>query len=81
LLIRFGYTQASVLGTTLPMAAIVGTVYKTHLTFALMQNWIALVGAGGVAAIVASAAVATTADRRRARYGRPMPADPTGLDK
>src|SRR5262249_16727595 len=32
LLIRFGYTQASVLGTILPIAAIVGIVYKMHLT-------------------------------------------------
>lgn len=65
LFIRFGYTRASVLGTTLPFAVIVGTLYKTHLTIASMQTWIALIGVAGVAAIVTSAAVAMTADRRR----------------
>lgn len=72
MLIRFGYTQSSVLGTTLPFAVIVGALYKTHLTIASMQNWIALIGVAGVAAFAASAAVAMTADRRRVRYrGKP----------
>jgi hypothetical protein len=81
LIIRFGYTQSSVLGTTLPLAVIVASIYKTHLSIASMQNWIVLIGVVGVAAIVASVTVATTADRRRVRYGGPVPADRTGLDK
>jgi hypothetical protein len=70
LLVRFGYTRVSVLGTTLPLAAVVGTVYKLQLNIASIQNWLPLLGAAGVAAIVVSAAVATTVDRRRVRYGR-----------
>jgi Na+-transporting methylmalonyl-CoA/oxaloacetate decarboxylase beta subunit len=70
LLVRFGYTRVSVLGTTLPLAAVVGTVYKLQLNMASIQNWLPLLGAAGVAAIVVSAAVATTVDRRRVRYGR-----------
>jgi hypothetical protein len=71
LLIRFGYTRVSVLGTTLPLAAVVGIVYKLHLNTASIQNWLPLLCAAGVAAIAASAAVARTADRRRVRYSRP----------
>jgi len=73
LLVRFGYTRISVLGTTLPLAVVVGTVYKLHLNIASDQNWLPLLAAAGVAAIVASATVATTADRRRVRYGRSVP--------
>lgn len=70
LLIRFGYTRVSVLGTTLPLAAVVATVYKLHLTIASIQNWLPLIGVAGLAALMASTAVAMTADRRRVRYGR-----------
>ena len=70
LLIRFGYTRVSVLGTTLPWVAVVGTAYKLHLNPASIQDWLPVLGAAGVAAIVASAGVATIADRRRVRYGR-----------
>jgi hypothetical protein len=65
----FGYTRVSVLGTTLPLAAVVGTAYKLHLNIASIQNWLPLLWVGGAAAIVAS--VAMTADRRRVRYSRP----------
>jgi hypothetical protein len=71
LLIRFGYTRVSVLGTTLPLAAVAATVYKLHLSTASIQRWLPLLGAAGVAALMMSAAVARTADRRRLRYGRP----------
>jgi hypothetical protein len=67
-LIRFGYTSGSVLGTTLPLAVIVGTLYKTHLTITSMQNWIALVAVVGLVVFAASAALALTADRRRMRH-------------
>jgi hypothetical protein len=67
-LIRFGYTSGSVLGTTLPLAVIIGTLYKTHLTVASMQDWIALVAVVGLVVFAASAALAVTADRRRMRH-------------
>ncbi|MFD0577587.1 ABC-2 transporter permease [Dactylosporangium darangshiense] len=70
LLVRFGYTRVSVLGTVLPLAVVVGTVYKLHLDLASMRHWLPLLWVAGVAAIVASVAVATAADRRRMRYGR-----------
>ena len=73
LLIRFGYTRVSVLGTTLPLAAVVAAVYKLHVNTALIQNWLPLLCAVGVAALMMSAAVARTADRRRVRYGRSAP--------
>jgi hypothetical protein len=73
LLIRFGYTRVSVLGTTLPLAAVVAAVYKLHVNTALIQNWLPLLCAVGVAALMMSAAVAGTADRRRVRYGRSTP--------
>ena len=73
LLIRFGYTRVSVLGTTLPLAAVAATVFKLHLNTASIQNWLPLLGAAGVAALMMSAAVARTADRRRVRYGRSAP--------
>lgn len=66
-LIRFGYTSGSVLGTTLPLAVIVGTLYKAHLTVASMQNWFTLIAVVGLAVFAASATVALTADRRRMR--------------
>jgi hypothetical protein len=72
LLIRFGYTRVSVLATTLPLVVVVGIVYKTvykmHLNIASIQTWVPLLCAVGVAALVVSVAVATTADRRRVRY-------------
>ena len=77
LLIRFGYTRASVLATTLPMAAVVGTAYKTHLSMVSIQDWLPLLCAAGVAALVISVAVATVADRRRVRYGRSTPSTGT----
>lgn len=73
LLIRFGYTRVSVVGTTLPLAAVVGTVYKLHLNLASIENWRPLLGAAGVAALAASAAVARTADQRRVRQSRTGP--------
>lgn len=68
LLIRFGYTSGSVLGTILPLAVVVGTLYKSHLTIASMHNWIALVAVIGLVVFAASAALALTADRWRMRH-------------
>jgi ABC-2 family transporter len=81
LLILFGYTRVSVLGTTLPLALVVGVIVKTHLTMPSIQSWLPLIGVAGVAAIVASAAVAMTADQRRVRYGRPIRADRTSRNQ
>jgi hypothetical protein len=73
LLIRFGYTQVSVLATTLPVALVMYAVLKLHVfrSIAAVQVWLPLIGGAGVAAMVASVAVAMTADQRRVRYGRP----------
>jgi ABC-2 family transporter protein len=68
LLIRFGYTRVSVLGTTLPLAAVVGTVYRLHLNMESIQSWLPFLCAAGVAAIMTSAAVAIAADRLRVRH-------------
>jgi hypothetical protein len=68
LLIRFGYTRISALSTTLPLTLVV---------FESVQPWLPLAWAAGVAAIVTSAAVAMTADRRRVRYSRPHHDDRT----
>jgi hypothetical protein len=70
LLIRFGYTRVSVLATTLPLVVVVGTAYKLHLKMASFQDWLPLLCAAAVAALVISVAVAAAADRRRVRYGR-----------
>ncbi len=70
LFIRFGYSRISVLCTFVPLALIMMAVTRLHLTivtFASIQIWLPVVWAAGVAAIVASAAVAMSADRRRAR--------------
>jgi ABC-2 family transporter protein len=71
LVIRFGYTRVSVLGTALPLAVVVGTVYKLHLTVPSIQIWLPILWVAGVAAIVASGGVAIAADRRRMRYSGP----------
>ena len=81
LVIRFGYSRVSVLGTTLPLVVVVGTVYRLHLTIPSNQVWLPFLWVAGAAAIVTSAAVAMTADRRRVRYSRPKPDDRTGPDR
>ena len=54
---------------------------KTHLTMPSIQSRLPLIGVTGTAALMASAAVAMTADRRGVRYGRPIRADRTGRDQ
>jgi hypothetical protein len=73
LVIRFGYTQVSILATAMPLAVIGGIIYKLHLTIPSIQVWLPFLWVAGVAAIAASAAVAVamTADRRRVRYSGP----------
>jgi hypothetical protein len=73
LLIRFGYTRVSVLGTALPLAVVLGTVYKLHLTVPSTQVWLPVLWIAGAVALMASAAIATTADRRRMRSSGPAP--------
>jgi len=68
--IRFGYSRISVLCTILPLALIMVAVTRLHLTvvsFASIQPWLPLLWVAGIAATVASVALATTADRRRLR--------------
>ena len=73
LLIRFGYTRVSVLGTALPLAVVLGTVYKLHLTVPSTQVWLPVLWIAGAVALMASAAIATTADRRRMHSSGPAP--------
>lgn len=68
LLIRFGYTQTSVLSTTLPLALVGVAVVRLHLSVTWLQTWYPLLWIVGVAAIVTSAVVARSADQRRVRY-------------
>ena len=51
LLIRFGYTRISVLGTTVPLALVMLAVIRLHLTIASIQTWLPLLWAAGAAAI------------------------------
>jgi ABC-2 family transporter protein len=78
LLIRFGYTRVSVLGTALPLAVVIGTVYKLHLTMPAIQVWLPILWIAGLIALMASAAVATTADGRRLRFRPAKTAGPGG---
>lgn len=64
LLIRFGYTQTSVWITILPLALISVAFIRLHLTVGWIHSWLALLWVGGVAAIVTSAVLATSLDRR-----------------
>jgi hypothetical protein len=68
LLIRYGYSRVNVLATALPLAVVVGILYKTHLSMPSIANWLPLVWVSGVAALVTSAAVAVHDDRRRMGY-------------
>jgi hypothetical protein len=83
LLIRFGYTRISDRSTTLPLTLVVFAVVRQHphLTIESVLPWLSLAWAVGVAAIVTSAAVAMTADRRRVRYSRPQRDDRTIRDQ
>ncbi|ARP73329.1 hypothetical protein LK07_30060 [Streptomyces pluripotens] len=65
LLIRFGYARISVLGTTVPLALVMLTVLRLHLTMAWIQAWLPLIWVAGVAAIVTSAALAAHAPKPR----------------
>jgi hypothetical protein len=59
----------------------VGTVYKLHLNIASIEDWLPLLCAAGLAALVASASAARTADRRRVRYSGPIRDGRTARDQ
>jgi hypothetical protein len=68
LFIRFGYSRISAFCTFLPLALVMVALTRLHLTivsFAAIQIWLPVIWVAGMAAIVASIAVAMTADRRR----------------
>jgi hypothetical protein len=67
LLIRFGFSQINVLATILPLALAGVAFVRLHLTVTWIQNWLPLLWVAGVAAVVASAATATSLDRRHVR--------------
>jgi hypothetical protein len=66
LLIGFGYTRISILGTTLPLALIMLAIYKLHVTISSIQIWLPVLWIAGVAAILTSAIGAVAVDRWRA---------------
>jgi hypothetical protein len=76
LFIRFGYSRISVLCTFLPLALVMAAVTRLHLSIVpieAIKPWLPLVLTAGAAAMVASAAVAMTADRRRLHSSRRRP--------
>ena len=81
LLIRFGYTRASLLATTVPLAALFFLITKLDQTITSNQIWLPLIAVAGITAMAASVAIATTADRRRVHYGRPTRSDSTGRNE
>jgi hypothetical protein len=68
LLVRFGYSQISVLGTMLPLALVSVAVVRLHLTVPWIQAWLPLLGVAGIVAVVGSVAVAIAVARQRLRY-------------
>lgn len=70
LLVWFGYTRAGVLGVALPLAVVVGAVYRLHLTMPSTRVWLPTLWIAGGVALMASAAVAVVVDRNRAGAGR-----------
>jgi hypothetical protein len=81
LVIRFGYTRVSVLGTALPLAIVVGTVYRLHLHMPSIQVWLPLLWAAGAVAMVTSAAVAVIADHQRPHNRGPTRDDTAGTSR
>ncbi|MEU4221841.1 ABC-2 transporter permease [Actinoplanes sp. NPDC026623] len=76
LFVRFGYSRISLLSTFLPLALVMMALARLHLTivtFAELQTWLPLLWVAGAAALVASVAVAVTADHRRVRNGAAAP--------
>ncbi|MFI5611625.1 ABC-2 transporter permease [Amycolatopsis sp. NPDC051903] len=73
LFIRFGYSRISVLATTLPLALVMLAFVRLHPDIASVRIWLPALWVAGAAAIVASAAVAQTADRRHLRRPRRRP--------
>ncbi|GAA3291817.1 ABC-2 transporter permease [Dactylosporangium vinaceum] len=67
LFIRYGYTRLSLLGTTLPMALVVGSALKFHLDLDALLDWLPMVWPAGAALIAASIAVTLLLDRRGVR--------------
>jgi hypothetical protein len=58
LFIRYGYTRTSAIATGLPLAAILGIVYRLHVSPASIQSWLPLIAVAATAVIVASAMIA-----------------------
>ena len=73
LFVRFGYTYAGMLGTTLPIALVAVIVAHTHLNLKPNAGWLILLVAAGVAVLGASIATAMALDPRRDRRA-PAPA-------
>jgi hypothetical protein len=71
LFVRFGYTRAGMLGTTLPIILVALAALREHLDIKLAPVWLVLLAVGGVVLVCASATIAMTLDPRRAR--RPIP--------
>jgi hypothetical protein len=69
LLIRFGYSQISVMATTLPLIAVGIVVLRLNVTIASIQLWLPAIAVASVAVMAVSLMVAITVDPRRVRPG------------
>lgn len=67
LFVRFGYTRAGMLGTTLPIVLVAFVALRTHVDIKPGPAGLILLAAGGVVLFCASAAVAMALAPRRAR--------------
>lgn len=66
LFVRFGFTKAGLLATTLPITIVAAAAARLHLHFTLNATTLALLAASGVALLAASVATAAVWDPRRA---------------
>jgi hypothetical protein len=65
LFVRFGFTRAGLLATTLPISLVALVASRVHLHFAPNTTVLVLLAAGGAALLAASVVVATALDPRR----------------
>ncbi|WP_194897449.1 ABC-2 transporter permease [Catenulispora pinisilvae] len=67
LFVRYGYTRAGLLATTLPISIVAVAVTRTHLHFTPDATLLTLVAVGGVALLGMSVTATTAIDPHRAR--------------
>ncbi|MFI5906512.1 ABC-2 transporter permease [Dactylosporangium sp. NPDC051541] len=67
LFIRVGYTRLSLMATTLPMALVMGALFKFHVDLDSLARWLPLLWPAGLALLTASVAVTLLLERRGVR--------------